>query len=337
MLSGLGGDASDDLSHGAVAPTGTVTFLLTDIEGSTRLLEKLRGQYADLLNDHRLILRSAFAAHDGHEVDTQGDSFFVAFARASDALAASVDAQRALSAHEWPDGVDLRVRMGIHTGEPLVATSGYVGMEVHRAARIAAAGHGGQILVSATSRDLIADELPAGVTLIDLGSHHLKDIRTETRLYQVAGEGLRADFPPLVTTAADEPPPTPGEPPYRGLQAFEDSDAELFFGREELVAELVDWVGRARFLALIGASGSGKSSLLRAGLIPALRKQRSDTNVVLMTPTFHPLEELASQLGDERAGRLKAFTDDLRTDPRSVVFELRRSTPSPGPRDFTER
>ncbi len=316
------------------APTGTVTFLFTDIEGSTRLLERLRGQYADLLSEHRLILRSAFAAHDGHEVDTQGDSFFVAFARASDALAAAVDAQRALAAHEWPDGVDLRVRMGIHTGEPLAAATGYVGIEVHRAARIAAAGHGGQILVSATSRDLIADELPAGVTLTDLGSHQLKDIRTETRLYQASGDGLRADFAPLVTTATDEPPPTPGEPPYRGLQAFEESDADLFFGREELVAELVAWVGRARFLALIGASGSGKSSLLRAGLIPAFRKQQSKTKVVLMTPTSHPLEELASRLlGDERAGRLRAFAEDLRTDPRSVVFELRRSTSSQASRD----
>jgi class 3 adenylate cyclase len=132
------------------APTGTVSFLFTDIEGSTRLLEQLRGQYAELLADHRRILREVFAAWQGHEVDTQGDSFFVAFPRAADALGAALAGQRALASWEWPNGAAVRVRMAIHTGEPLVATHGYVGMAVHRAARIAAVSLGGAIVISGT-------------------------------------------------------------------------------------------------------------------------------------------------------------------------------------------
>ncbi len=133
----------------AELPTGTVTFLFTDIEGSTKLLHELGDDYADVLAEHRRILREAFSAHDGVEVDTQGDAFFVAFARATDAAAAAAEAQRALA-----DG-PVRVRMGIHTGEPIRTDEGYVGIDVHRAARIAAVGHGGQVLVSQTSRDLL--------------------------------------------------------------------------------------------------------------------------------------------------------------------------------------
>ncbi len=292
----------DSASTTNAAPTGTVTFLFTDIEGSTRLLERLHGAYADVLAEHRRILRDAFARWNGHEVDTQGDSFFVAFSRASDALSCAVESQRALANATWPDGADVRVRMGIHTGEPLVAGADYVGMEVHRAARIAAAGHGGQILVSGTTFDLIADELPPGVTLADLGTYKLKDMRRETRLYQAAVDGLRDDFAPLVTSPADEPPPTPGDPPYRGLQAFEVSDADQFFGRDDIVTELAERVRDARFLALIGASGSGKSSILRAGLIATLRRQQPSIRILLLTPTAHPLEELAGAASAGRAG-----------------------------------
>src|SRR5687768_1202729 len=135
-------------------PSGTVTFLFTDIEGSTRLLEELREQYAVVLADQRDLLRAAFAAHNGHEIDTQGDSFFVAFGRAQEAVACVAAAQRALAAHTWPLGKSVRVRMGLHTGEPQLARTGYVGMDINRAARIAAAGHGGQVLLSQTTRDL---------------------------------------------------------------------------------------------------------------------------------------------------------------------------------------
>ena len=139
-------------------PVGTVTFLFTDIEGSTQLLKQLRDRYAEALEDHQRILRDAFAEHGGHEIDTQGDSFFVAFRRAKDAVAAAIEAQRRLGTHGWPDGHDVKVRMGIHTGEPSMGGARYVGLGVHRAARICAAGYGGQILVSQTTRELLRDD-----------------------------------------------------------------------------------------------------------------------------------------------------------------------------------
>jgi peptide/nickel transport system substrate-binding protein len=187
----------------AELPSGTVTFLFTDVEGSTRLLKQLRDRYGELLADHRRILRAAFVAHGGQEIDTQGDSFFVAFRRASDAALAAGDAQRQLAAHTWPEGVELRVRMGLHTGEPTVGDEGYHGLGVHRAARIMAAGHGGQILLSqATSSVLEDDELP-GIQIRDLGHHELKDIDRPEHIYQLDVDGLASEFPPLRT--ADPP------------------------------------------------------------------------------------------------------------------------------------
>jgi WD40 repeat protein len=223
---------------------------------------------------------------------------------------------------QWPDGAAVRVRMGIHTGEPLLGATGYVGMDVHRAARIAAAGHGGQILLSGTTRDLVADDLPEETDLRDLGAHRLKDLRGETRIYQVTMDGLPGDFPALMTASAEEPPPTPGEPPYRGLQAFEEADAALFFGREATVARLAEQVRGARFVALIGASGSGKSSILRAGLVPVLR--RDGWRIHLLTPTAHPLESLAAAVApDASPAQLAGLVDDLRRDPRSLALKLR--------------
>ena len=180
-------------------PSGTVTFLFTDIEGSTALLKQLGSAYSEVLAEHQRILREAFAAHGGHEVDTQGDSFFVAFRRAKDAVAAAVDAQRDLAAHEWPEGAHVLVRMGLHTGEPQVGERRYVGMGVHKAARIGAAGHGGQVLLSRTTRELVEDELPPGVTIRDLGERRLKDLDRPERLSQLVIHGLRSDFAALRT------------------------------------------------------------------------------------------------------------------------------------------
>ena len=253
-------------------PAGTVTFLFTDIEGSTLLLERLREGYATVLADQRDLLRAAFAERNGFEVDTQGDSFFVAFPRAADALMCALEAQRALQAHQWPDGTSVRVRMGLHTGEPTIARTGYVGMDVHRAARIAASGHGGQVLLSRTVRDLVAGQLPDGASLIDLGAHRLKDVRQALEIFQLSAPDLPHDFPPLRTLATGDEPPTPGEPPYKGLQYFDREDADLFFGREQLTARLMERIRDERFLAVVGASGSGKSSIVRAGLIPALHR-----------------------------------------------------------------
>ncbi|MGB7116092.1 MAG: adenylate/guanylate cyclase domain-containing protein, partial [Anaerolineales bacterium] len=183
--------------HSSDLPEGTITFLFTDIEGSTQLLSQLRDQYAELLADQRRILREAFSHWNGREVDTQGDAFFVSFARATEGVSAAVDIQRALMNHAWPRGVELRVRMGLHTGEPLKAEEGYVGMDVHRAARIAHVGHGGQVLLSETSAALVRDELPEGVSLLDLGRHRLKDLRHPEHIRQLVIEGLPSEFPPL--------------------------------------------------------------------------------------------------------------------------------------------
>ena len=149
-------------------PTGIVTLLFTDIEGSTRLQQQLGKQYASLLAKCRQLLRAAFIEFNGHEVDTQGDSFFVVFARATDAVSAAIAAQRALFTHVWPEGVTVRVRIGLHTGEPSVSTEGYVGLDVHRAARIMSAGHGGQVLLSQTTRDLVEHARRAGRGWTDL-------------------------------------------------------------------------------------------------------------------------------------------------------------------------
>jgi len=183
----------------AELPSGTVTFLFTDIEGSTQLLKAFGGRYGELLAEQQRILRAAASAHGGHEVDTQGESSFVAFRRAKDAVAAAVDAQRDLAAHPWPEGADVKVRMGLHTGEPRVGEERYVGIGVHKAARIAAAGHGGQVLLSSTTRELVEDELPPGVTIRDLGERRLKDLDRPERLSQLEIEGLESEFDPLMT------------------------------------------------------------------------------------------------------------------------------------------
>jgi len=176
-------------------PRGTVTFLFTDIEGSTRLLRLLGERYGDVLADHRRILRGAVEARDGREVDTQGDSFFFAFARANAAVAAAVDAQRALALNGWPDGAQVRVRMGLHTGEPELGEERYVGLGVHRAARIGAAAHGGQVLLSTATRELVEDKV-GGVAVRALGAYNLKDFDQPERLYQLDIDGLPSTFPP---------------------------------------------------------------------------------------------------------------------------------------------
>jgi YVTN family beta-propeller protein len=219
-------------------PSGTVTFLFTDVEGSTRLLKQLRDGYGEVLAEHRRILRAAFAEHGGQEIDTQGDSFFVAFRKATDAAQAAAAAQRALAEHPWPDGAELRVRMGLHTGEPGVGDEGYHGLGVHRAARIMAAGHGGQILLSqATCSVLEDDELP-GLRLRDLGRHPLKDLDRPEHIYQLDIEGLPVEFLPLRTA----------EPPT----AYTGHEAEL-----EKVARAVVWRTRLRTRRWLAVASAG--------------------------------------------------------------------------------
>jgi WD40 repeat protein/DNA-binding SARP family transcriptional activator len=322
-----------------VQTSGTVTFLFTDIEQSTKLLDQLGDQYAAVLADHHRILRTSIAKWNGQEVDTQGDAFFVTFARCMDAVQCAAEAQRALAAHPWPNNQPLRVRMGLHTGEPLIATTGYVGMDVHRAARIGDAANGGQVLLSQSTRELILYDLPKGLSLRDLGEHRLKDMKYPASLYQLVIEGLPQDFPRLRTKFTGTEAPTAGVPPFKGLQYFEEADSELFYGRELLTAKLVERLKATRFLSVvIGASGSGKSSLVRAGLVPALRKGEplldgvrppdgSETwQVHVLTPTARPLEALALELtrGAESVTAAAALMDDLMQDSRSLSLFLAR-------------
>jgi class 3 adenylate cyclase len=182
----------------ASLPAGTVTFVFTDIEGSTRLLQDLGDEYGQVVDDHRRIMRTLMSEHAGTEIDAQGDAFFFSFPRAKDAAAAAVDAQRALREHEWPQAAEVRVRMGLHTGEPQVGEHGYLGIDVVRAARICSAGHGGQILLSETTRALLGNALPEGASVLDLGSQNLKDIQHE-RIFQLALDDQPAEARPLKT------------------------------------------------------------------------------------------------------------------------------------------
>jgi YVTN family beta-propeller protein len=191
-----------DPGHGS-APTGTVTFLFSDIEGSTRLVRRLGNEYGSLLEQHHRLLRAAFGGHGGHEVDSQGDAFFFAFRRARDAVVAAVAGQRSLLDAGWPEEVAVRVRIGIHTGEPGLVAAGYHGVDVVRAARIAAVAHGGQIVVSSATRDVIGDDALPEVSFLDLGEHRLKDFERAHRLFQVSAPGLPHEFPALRTARAE--------------------------------------------------------------------------------------------------------------------------------------
>jgi class 3 adenylate cyclase/catechol 2,3-dioxygenase-like lactoylglutathione lyase family enzyme len=178
-------------------PLGTVTFLFSDVERSTELARQLGDRYAALLDDHARLLRAAFEEHRGHEIDTQGDSFFVAFQRTKDAVLAAAAAQRALAEHTWPDGAECRVRMGLHTGEAALRDDRYLGVAVHHASRVCSAGHGGQVLLSQSTAAVLDDAQLDGIEVRELGHHQLKDFDRPERLFQLVISGCRTEFPPL--------------------------------------------------------------------------------------------------------------------------------------------
>jgi predicted ATPase/class 3 adenylate cyclase len=236
---------------GRELPTGTVTFLFTDVEGSTRLLQSLGDRWKPTLEDHNRLVREAIRGAGGLDLRTEGDAFFAVFRSAPAAAAAAAAAQRALAAHPWPSEDPVRVRMGMHTGEGALGGDEYVGLDVHRAARIAAAGHGGQVLVSATTSELVRDELPEGVGLRDLGLHRLKDLARPERIHQLAIADLPNEFPPLSTLET----PT-NLPPER----------TSFVGRRGEVERVKEMLRGAGLLTLTGPGGGGKTRLaLRAG------------------------------------------------------------------------
>lgn len=229
-------------------PAGTVTFLFTDVERSTELVQRLGDSaYSRLLDTHRALLRAAFTAHHGREVDTQGDAFFVVFADARDAVRAALAIQETLATHAWPSGASLRVRIGLHTGVAVIVGSAYVGVDVHRAQRICAAGHGGQVVLSQTTSALVAESLPEGVRQLDLGEHRLRDLRRSERIFQL----LHPHLPP-------------GLPPLRSLSVLPHNlpvQLTSFIGRDREISEVKHLLAKTRLLTLTGSGGSGKTRL----------------------------------------------------------------------------
>ncbi|MDQ2964709.1 MAG: adenylate/guanylate cyclase domain-containing protein, partial [Chloroflexota bacterium] len=271
-------------------PTGTVTFLFTDIEGSTRLTEAIgAARYGPLLERHREALRASFEKHGGIEVGTEGDSFFVVFVTPAAALAAAVDAQRALARTDWPADAPIRVRMGVHTGDGLLANGSYVGPDVNRAARIAAAGHGGQVLVSETTAAL-AGVLPDGVQVRSLGRHRLKDLRPE-QLAQLDVDGLPTEFAPLRSLDA-----RPNHLP---------TQLTSFIGREREVAEVVGLIGTARLVTLTGPGGTGKTRLSLQVAAETAGDQADGATFVAFAPISDPdlvASAIATTIGLPDAG-----------------------------------
>jgi predicted ATPase/class 3 adenylate cyclase len=232
-------------------PAGTITMLFTDIEGSTALLGRLGDRYGEALSAHRVLLRAAITGWGGREMGTEGDSFFVVFESAGDAVGCALAAQRALAGHEWPGGLAVLVRMGLHSGQPAWHEDDYIGMDVHRAARIAAAAHGGQVVLSEATRVLAEPRLPAGVSVRDLGFHRLKDIEAAERIYQLAGPGLRAGFPPLKSLGTLTSLPVQATP---------------LVGREGNLDQLCAALAgpEVRLVTLTGTGGIGKTRLALA-------------------------------------------------------------------------
>ena len=284
-------------------PTGTVTFLFTDVEGSTRLAQELGDGWPPLLERHREIARAAWGEQHGVEIGTEGDSFFVVFSSAPQALAAAVAAQREFAAEAWPANAAIRVRMGMHTGEGLLSGGSYVGLDVHRAARIANAGNGGQILLSASTHALVEGTLPTGVLLREMGEHRLKDLSRPERIWDVVIEGLPSDHPPLRTLNS-----VPNNLP---------TQLTSFLGRQREIAEAHQLLLDGRLLTLTGPGGTGKTRLslqiaadasdrFADGIYFVALGTINDSDLVLPTiaqvlglvdPGTHALDRLADHIG----------------------------------------
>ncbi|MDR7458120.1 MAG: tetratricopeptide repeat protein [Armatimonadota bacterium] len=284
-------------------PTGTVTFLFTDIEGSTRLLQTLGDRYPAVLAAHDDLLRTVFRAAGGVEVSTAGDSFFVVFPVAAHAVAAAVAAQRAIAAHAWPEGAGVRVRIGLHTGEAVRSADTYVGLDVHRAARVCAAGHGGQILLSEATAALAAHDLPEDLSLVDLGPHRLKDLQRPERLFQATHPALPSAFPPLRSMDV-----APNNLPVQ---------ITSFVGRDAEMAEVKHLLASARLLTLRGPGGAGKTRLALQAAADLLDRFPDGVWLVDLAPLREPelvAQTVAGALGVREPGR----------PPQDVLTEVLR-------------
>ncbi|HET9416305.1 MAG TPA: adenylate/guanylate cyclase domain-containing protein, partial [Candidatus Limnocylindria bacterium] len=277
-------------------PSGTVTFLFSDIEGSTRLATEHAAAWPAILDRHKEIMRAAFERLGGVEAGTEGDSFFVVFPGAPDAVAAAVAAQRALAEEPWEPGTEVRVRMGMHTGEAGFSADTYAGLNVHRASRIAGAAHGGQVLLSDATRALVADALPGGIGLHDLGTHRLKDLEHPERIWQLVIDGLPSTFPPLAS-----PGVTPNNLPTR---------LTTFLGRAREIGEVTGLLERSRLLTLTGPGGTGKTRLSLEVASRVLNTYPDGVFFVELAPISDPglvTATIAQQLGlPDRGGRSAA-------------------------------
>lgn len=282
----------------AELPTGTITFLFTDIEGSTRLLRELTSGFQSVLERHQELIREVVERHGGIEVSTEGDSFFCVFDTATEGLAAAIDIQHHMATEDWIDGRLVRVRIGVHTGVAALGGDNYVGLDVHRASRIAAAGHGGQVLVSAATRYLGEAGLPDGVTFGDLGEVRLKDLDHPEHLFQLDIEGLDSTFPPLRR--------------LEGGATNLPASASSFVGRERERRAVEKLLDESRLVTITGVAGAGKSRL-------ALEVAAGVRGV------FHDgvwLVELASVGSDDLVAQTVAHAIGLQESPDRVAVDV---------------
>ena len=295
-------------------PVGTVTFLFTDIEGSTQLLQRTGERYPELLDEHRRLLEDAFARHGGNVVGTEGDSFFVCFTRASEAIAAAIDGQLALSAHAWPPDTEIRVRMGIHTGEAALRDGDYVGLAVHEAARVSSAAHGGQILITSATAQ-VAGVMPADVAAQNLGPHRLKDLEEPIPLLQLIHPRLRREFPPPRSLDA-----RPNNLPV---------DLSRFIGREHEIAQMLDAITQSRLVTVTGAGGIGKTRLAVEVARELLDRFADGTwfvDLASLTDTQLVGDAIATAMGirldgDRSSDAVEIIVDHVRTKRVLVVLD----------------
>jgi predicted ATPase/class 3 adenylate cyclase len=295
-------------------PAGTVTFLFTDIERSTELVQRLGDRaYADLVATYRAQLRAVFTSSGGREIDTQGDAFFVVFARAHDALGAALAIQETIATRSWPHNAQLQVRIGLHTGTPMVEGDTYVGVDIHRAARVCAAGHGGQVLLSQTTCELVADALPPGVQVQDLGEHRLRDLRRPERIFQVLHRFLPPGLPPLRSLSV--------QPHNLPVQLTS------FIGRDREIAEVKRLLTRTRLVTLTGPGGSGKTRLALQAASEVLSAYPDGVWLVELATLTDPdlvRSAVATAVGvREHTGRplLQTLTDALHNTHLLVILD----------------
>jgi WD40 repeat protein/serine/threonine protein kinase len=307
---------------GASLPTGVVTFCLTDIVGSTALWEQHPDAMASALVRHDDLVAQAVEAHGGRFLKSmgEGDSTFSVFDSATHAVNAAIAATEALAGEAWPGGLDLTVRFGLHTGEGERRGTDYTGAAVNLAARLRGQAEGGEIFVSSVTAELVAGSLPAGYRLVDLGPHRLRGLRAPELVFALSGPSVAAPLPAT-------------ECPYRGLEAFEAADRRFFFGREEVVAELTSRLAPGSLLALVGASGSGKSSVLRAGLVGAAQEGfiAGVTSVELCTPGPSPPVDVSGEPGGLLVVDQFEELFTLTTDPATREALIDALLAHPGP------